>query len=76
MSDAAKPPEMFDDNPEWTEMDFAAARSVHEMHSAAVASVLIRSDAKRADGSSTKRGSLRHAAFAQGPGARRSLLAA
>lgn len=37
-----KPPENFDENPEWTEADFARARPAHEVHGKALAKAFVR----------------------------------
>ncbi len=36
------PPEQFDENPEWTDEDFARARPASEVHGAMIADLLVR----------------------------------
>ena len=59
MNAAALPPEDFDDNPEWTEADFASARPASEVLPVAVAAALVRNHGGRPRGSDKTQVSLR-----------------
>lgn len=59
MSDGARLPEGYDDNPEWTEADFAAARPADEVHPPAVAAALVKNKGGRPRGSDKELVSIR-----------------
>lgn len=61
MSVAAKgpPPADYDDNPEWTEADFAAARPADEVLPASVAAALVKNKGGRPRGSNKELVSIR-----------------
>jgi uncharacterized protein (DUF4415 family) len=59
MNAVAKPPSDYDDNPEWTEEDFALARPVDEVFPADVVAALVRNRGGRPVGSTKEQISLR-----------------
>lgn len=59
MSAGTPPPEGYDDNPEWTDADFARARPSSEVLPAAAAVTLVRNKAGRPAGSNKEQVSLR-----------------
>lgn len=55
----APPPDDYDDNPEWTDEDFARARPAGEMHPAHVVAALVRRPIGRPSGSNKEQVTLR-----------------